>query len=133
MAGEFLSVGGRVDDVGDFLIRDGLGGAVGGRDYDIPAGSLDGAGLDWSLGDGSVFAKDGKVGGRAQLLHFGHGNGNFTGHIAIEDDGITDAADELSGQLIPVGEDEDVRCWFVGVRSLGLGEVMKRRNNERQA
>jgi hypothetical protein len=57
----------------------------------------------------------GWVGAGAELLDLIEGDGKGAGHVAGEGDVATGGALELAGELVSVGEDEDVRC------GLGVG------------
>ncbi len=78
----------------------------------------EGAGRDGALRlMGRVLAQDGEVASGAQFLDLGERDGDFAGHVALEDDGVAGAAEEGAGELVAVGEDDDVG----GGGGLGLG------------
>ena len=121
MAVDLLVVGVGVDDVSEVLSGDRLRGGVGPRDDDVVVAGLDGTGFDPDASDRDVLAQNGKAAAGAQLLDFAQGDGYLAGHVAVEDDRVSDAALKLAGELVAVGKDEDVGLWLGGGSGLGDG------------
>lgn len=61
-----------------------------------------------------ILANDGERMRCAQLLNLAPGDGNFPGHVALENDGIALGALKLADELLAIGEYQNVRLWLGG-------------------
>ena len=71
---------------------------------------------------GGPFLEHGEAAGGAELLDLVEGDGQLAGHVALEDDGAAGGAFEVAGELVAVGEDEDVGLLGLGERGGGEEE-----------
>ena len=117
---ELHVVGRLVDDVGDLWGRYALRRAQRGEHGHSAVLIIDGAGEDISAGRLDVFSQDGVAAGGAELLNLVERNGDLSRHVTLKDDGAADPALESPGELIAVGEDDEIRRGLRGWLRSGI-------------